>query len=131
MEGQNPHELKMKVRDYECDIEGIVNNANYQHYFEHARHEMCLERGISFAELVERNIYVVVARVDIRYKHPLRSRDEFVVATTVERDGVKLLFHQKILSLHDRKVCADAVITTVVTIDGKLSRAPELDQYFS
>lgn len=131
MEESNTHELRMKVRDYECDIEGIVNNANYQHYFEHARHEMCLERGISFAELVERNIYVVVARVDIRYKHPLRSRDEFVVATNVERDGVKLLFHQKILLSPDRKVCADAVITTVVTIDGKLSRAPELDQYFS
>ena len=28
-------ELKMKVRDYECDLQGIVNNANYQHYIEH------------------------------------------------------------------------------------------------
>ena len=25
-------ELKDKVRDYECDLQGIVNNANYQHY---------------------------------------------------------------------------------------------------
>ena len=24
--------LEMKVRDYECDLQGIVNNANYQHY---------------------------------------------------------------------------------------------------
>ena len=28
------YELKMKVRDYECDLQGIVNNANYQHYLE-------------------------------------------------------------------------------------------------
>ncbi|MBR6082774.1 MAG: acyl-CoA thioesterase [Salinivirgaceae bacterium] len=124
------HELKMKVRDYECDMEGIVNNANYQHYFEHARHEMCIERGISFAELVEKNIYVVVARVDIRYKRPLRSRDEFVVTTTAERDSFKMLFHQKILLLPERQVCSEATITTVVTVDGKLSRAPELDKYF-
>ena len=26
------YELEMKVRDYECDLQGIVNNANYQHY---------------------------------------------------------------------------------------------------
>ncbi|HBK40671.1 MAG TPA: thioesterase, partial [Porphyromonadaceae bacterium] len=29
----------MKVRDYECDTQGHVNNANYQHYFEVTRHE--------------------------------------------------------------------------------------------
>lgn len=32
-------ELPFKVRDYECDLQGIVNNANYQHYTEHTRHE--------------------------------------------------------------------------------------------
>ena len=30
-------ETRMEVRDYECDIEGIVNNANYLHYTEHLR----------------------------------------------------------------------------------------------
>ena len=32
-------ELKMSVRDYECDLQGIVNNAVYQNYLEHARHQ--------------------------------------------------------------------------------------------
>ena len=31
-------ETRMEVRDYECDIQGIVNNANYLHYLEHTRH---------------------------------------------------------------------------------------------
>ena len=31
-------ETRMEVRDYECDIQGIVNNANYLHYTEHTRH---------------------------------------------------------------------------------------------
>ena len=44
-------ELTMKVRDYECDLQGIVNNANYQHYIEHTRHEFLLTRGVSFADL--------------------------------------------------------------------------------
>ena len=38
-------EEKFKVRDYECDLQGIVNNANYQHYTEHACHEFFLSRG--------------------------------------------------------------------------------------
>ncbi|MFW5604105.1 MAG: acyl-CoA thioesterase, partial [Bacteroidales bacterium] len=45
--------LEMKVRDYECDLQGIVNNANYQHYIEHTRHEFLRSEGISFAALHE------------------------------------------------------------------------------
>ena len=44
-------ELQMKVRDYECDLQGIVNNANYQHYIEHTRHEFLSSLGVSFAHL--------------------------------------------------------------------------------
>lgn len=47
------YELPMKVRDYECDLQGIVNNANYQHYLEHTRHEFLLSAGVSFAGLHE------------------------------------------------------------------------------
>ena len=48
------YELPMKVRDYECDLQGIVNNANYQHYLEHTRHEFLLSAGVSFAGLHEK-----------------------------------------------------------------------------
>ena len=47
------YELKLKVRDYECDLQGIVNNANYQHYLEHTRHEFLTSVGVSFARLHE------------------------------------------------------------------------------
>ena len=39
------YELPFKVRDYECDLQGIVNNANYQHYLEHTRHEFLTSVG--------------------------------------------------------------------------------------
>ena len=43
--------LPLKVRDYEVDSQGIVNNANYLHYLEHTRHEFCESEGISFRDL--------------------------------------------------------------------------------
>ena len=62
--------LTMKVRDYECDLQGIVNNANYQHYTEHTRHEFLRTRGVSFADLHARGIDAVVARMHLSLNAP-------------------------------------------------------------
>ena len=57
-------ETKMEVRDYECDIEGIVNNANYLHYMEHTRHLFLQKCGLSFAEMHRKGVDAVVAQND-------------------------------------------------------------------
>ncbi len=121
------YELKMKVRDYECDLEGIVNNANYQHYMEHTRHEFLLEAGISFAEMHERGIDAVVARITIAYKTPLRSRDEFLSCLRISQEGVRYVFKQDIYRLPDMKLAARGTVDTVCLVNGKLSRCPELE----
>ena len=121
------YELKMKVRDYECDLEGIVNNANYQHYMEHTRHEFLLEAGISFADMHDHGIDAVVARVTIAYKVPLRSRDEFLSCLRIYHEGVRYVFKQDIYRLPDMKLAARGTVDTVCLVNGKLSRCPELE----
>ena len=96
-------ELEMKVRDYECDLQGIVNNANYQHYLEHTRHEFLLSRGISFASLHAQGIDAVVARLTMAFKTPLRSGDSFTCKLRVEKDGIKYVFYQDVYRLPDMK----------------------------
>ena len=112
--------LEFTVRDYECDLQGVVNNANYYHYLEHARHEYLVSKGVSFARLHEEGIDLIVSKVEIDYKYPLRSRDSFVVRLKVERAGnVRLLFIQEISRIPDEKLIACARVTGVATKNGK------------
>ena len=85
------YELEMKVRDYECDLQGIVNNANYQHYLEHTRHEFLLSTGVSFAGLHEQGVDPVVARINMAFKTPLKSGDEFISNTLYEERRASLV----------------------------------------
>ena len=127
-----PFEIEMKVRDYECDLQGIVNNSVYQNYLEHARHEFLTAHQVSFAELHNRGLDAVVARVDIAYKTPLRPGDEFVVRLNVRKEGYKYVFHQQIVRKKDEKLCIKARIDTVVLDNGKLIPSiPEFDALIS
>ncbi len=116
------------VRDYECDLQGIVNNANYQHYLEHSRHLFVLDRGVSFAGLHEEGIDVVVARFEISYKVPLRPCDRYVCRLRPEKNGIRYVFHQAIFRASDDKLCVKAQVDCVAMVDGRLvSGHPKLD----
>ncbi|CDF21793.1 putative uncharacterized protein [Prevotella sp. CAG:617] len=123
-------ELRMKVRDYECDLQGIVNNANYQHYIEHTRHEFLLSRGISFAALHEQGIDAVVARLNMAFKQPLRSGDEFISRLALRKDGLRYVFQQDIYRYPDEKPVIKATVDAVCVVNGKLSDTSALDPYF-
>jgi acyl-CoA thioester hydrolase len=98
--------LPLDVRDYECDLQGIVNNAVYLQYLEHARHRYIKARGLDFAELTRQGIQLVVVRAEVDYKSPLRSGESFVVRSQLERTSeVKFEFLQEI-----RRVPGDALV---------------------
>ena len=86
---QSIFEHRLKVRDYECDVQGHVNNANYQHYLEHTRHEFLSSTGVSFAALHEQGVDPVVARINMAFKTPLKSGDEFVSKLAMKKEGIK------------------------------------------
>lgn len=123
-------ELEMEVRDYECDIQGIVNNANYLHYIEHTRHKFIHTVGLSFADLHDKGIDVVVARMNLQYKVPLRPEDAFVSKLTMTKEGLRYVFHQDIVRKADGKLCLRAQVEAVCVVNGRLGDAPELQAAF-
>ncbi len=115
-----PHELELTVRDYECDLQGIVNNAVYLNYLEHARHTFLLERKIDFAKLHNERIDLVVSRIEIDYKLSLTSGDRFVIRSSMKREGhLRIIFHQEILRLPDPKTAVKAKVIGVGLKNGR------------
>ena len=121
---------EMKVRDYECDLQGVVNNANYQHYMEHARHEFLESLGVNFGKLHDDGIDAMVAKITIEYKLPLRSGDKFVIGINLQRQGAKIVFTQDLFRLSDGKLCTKGIVETICLENGRLTRGEIFDEVF-
>ena len=116
------------VRDYECDIECIVNNANYLHYMEHTRHLFLKERGLSFADMHAKGVDAVVARMNLQFKVPLRCDDEFISRLALKKEGIKYIFYQNIYRADDEKLCLRASVELVCLVNGRLGESAEYDR---
>jgi acyl-CoA thioester hydrolase len=124
-------ETKMQVRDYECDIEGIVNNANYLHYCEHTRHLFLKQCGLSFAEMHEKGVDAVVARMTMQFKTPLRPDDEFYSRIRLTKEGLKYVFHHDLFRASDEKLSFRAQVELVCIVNGRLSGSEDYDRAFA
>ncbi|OEU70956.1 MAG: hypothetical protein BA864_06010 [Desulfuromonadales bacterium C00003093] len=118
--------LDFQVRDYECDMQGVVNNAVYQNYLEHCRHEFIKQLGLDFADLTKRGLHLLVIRAELEYKRPLRSGDRFWIGLILERiSALRYRFQQDIYLEPDNQLVLKAWITgTGVNAKGR----PQLPQ---
>ena len=114
--------LSDKVRDYECDLQGVVNNSNYQHYMEHTRHEFLESVGENFGSMHERGLDGFVSSVSIQFKHSLRSGDRYISCLNAYKKGVKLVFEQDIYRESDGVIAAKGIVESVLVQNGKLTR---------
>jgi acyl-CoA thioester hydrolase len=69
---QYPFHHRIKVRSYDMDSFGHVNNAVYFNYLEEARCEYLEQRGLSFNSFNEWGLFAFVVSAEIRYKSPAK-----------------------------------------------------------
>ena len=82
-EAKIAHRLEIKIYYEDTDAGGVVYYANYLRYFERARTEFFLDKGINVAEFHEKGYFFVVVSVDIQYKQPARLGEIIEVVTKV------------------------------------------------
>ncbi|RKX97190.1 MAG: acyl-CoA thioesterase [Spirochaetes bacterium] len=123
--------IEFKIRDYECDQQGIVNNAVYLNYLQHARHEYGLSTGLDWLELGKQGIDLVIRRAELDYFRPLKPGMMVrVTANPVRKGKFRLYFEQEILILPDEEVAVKALMTAACVTDGRPAAPPELDKWF-
>lgn len=104
-----------KVRPFECDYYGHVNNAIYLNYLEFARMEVLEKKGFTLTGLKNRGLLLVIRRIDITYRWPALAHDQLLIRTVLkEHRRVGATFHQEILRQPDEKLLAEAEVTWVV-----------------
>ncbi len=128
---QHPYifEFPIKVRDYEVDGQGIVNNANYLHYLEHTRHEFCEYVGLTWRRMNEMGLMPVVRKVEIEYINSLHMGEAMVSKLWLERKGPRFIFHQDIFTTEGLHIVT-ANVTVVSVVNGRPSRGEVLAETF-
>ena len=127
--------IEMSVRDYELDVQGIVNNSVYQNYLEHARHEFLHHHGIDFVEFSQNNILLMVKSIEMNFKNSLVSRDTFRIEISASKEGnLKVVFHQDIIRIEDNKPILSAKVTGVAIKNGRPvapDTIPQIESFLS
>ena len=103
-------ECSLRVRTYECDSYGHVNNANYLNYLEYARYMLLKDVGFDFPASVKAGYGVYIAKVVIEYKKPAIADDELLIRSwPIKKGAVSGVIAQRILRGED--VIAEAQVT--------------------
>lgn len=129
-ENDYTHSLEIKVRDYELDTQGIVNNANYLHYLEITRHDFCERAGTSFRDMQQQGLDPVVRKIEIEYLSSLTFGDTMISKLRMERKGARFVFVQDIFNASTGVPVVHALVTVVCLQNGRLSRGDLLAEAF-
>lgn len=116
-----------KVRTYECDSYGHVNNAVYLNYLEFGRMDYLQQCGFDYNGCVKAGFYLYVTHVDIFYKSSAYFGDELTIETEpVKLGAVSGTIHQ-IIRNQNGVVCAEADVTwaSVNSSSGHPAKMPQ------
>ncbi len=122
---QREHEIAIRVRYSETDAMGYLHHANYFNYFEMGRTELLRAQGGNYREMEQAGQFMVVVRLECRFRAPARYDDILKLRTTLTKSTPAKLTHEYQV-FRDELLLAEAN-STLACVDetGKLQRIPD------
>ena len=119
-------ETQIRVRYAETDRMGLLHHANYLVYFEQARTDLLRGLGTNYRDLEDQGYYLVITKVDVKYKRPAHYDDLLTIRTTVVKTSPVRLEHEyEVFGPAGDLCCTGATTLACVNGEGKIQPMPE------
>ena len=117
--------IQQRVRYGECDPMGVAHHAVYPLWFELARTEMLREAGLSYAQMEKQGTFVVVTRLEVKYRRPARYDDLLDITATVRRVTHVKLEHDYEIRRDGELLCIGSTTLACLDSTGRPVPVPE------
>jgi acyl-CoA thioester hydrolase len=118
-------ETTIRVRYAETDRMGLLHHANYLVYFEQARTELLRQSGGNYKALEDQGYFLVIVKVEVKFKSPAHYDDLLTIRTTVTRaTPVRLEHKYEVVNQNGKAVAEGATTLACVDREGKLQAMP-------
>ena len=123
---------RVRVRYCECDPMGLAHHGSYIPWLELARTELLRTSGVSYLDLERAGVFLVVAKLSVAFRRPIRYDDVVEVACSVVGGGRVKIDHTYALTVVERsgaevreEVAAAATTLACVDGEGRVRALPE------
>lgn len=119
------HEMQIRVRYCETDAMGFLHHSRYFQYFEVGRTELFRAQGGNYRAMEEQGLFLVVAKVDCRYRAPARYDDLLTLRTTLTRVSPAKLEHEYEVLRDGQLLAVGSTTLGCVDREGRIQRMPD------
>lgn len=94
--------IRLRVRYAECDPFGVAHHSSYVPWLEEGRTELLRDTGVTYAQLETTGVFLVITKLDLKYRRPVRYDDLIEVRTRVVGGSKIKIRHEYELALIER-----------------------------
>jgi acyl-CoA thioester hydrolase len=110
---------RLRVRYAETDQMGVAWHGNYFAWFEVGRTDLLRERGMSYRELEQQDLYLPVIEARAAYARPARYDDALLIETRIaSHSGARVAFEYEVRREADEAPLATG-FTAHAAVDGR------------
>jgi acyl-CoA thioester hydrolase len=96
------HEITIRVHYHEVDGQGRVHNSQYLNFFERGRVEMLRASGISYREVEQSGIMLVIRSMQVEFHAPALFDDVLVLKTRLGYcHGARIEHHYRLVRANE------------------------------